>query len=134
MHRHALEHHAGGLLVGDVVWQFHRAVGGEDALRGIAAERADIGDAVADFEVGHAGADGDHLAGALVAGDERHADRRGIAAHAEIGVDEVHANRMLLDLDLARSRRRDLDIVERQSFGTAVFVNAHCRNHVSPLE
>ena len=76
LHGHALEHHAGGLLVADIVGQLHRAIGVEHALGRIAAERSDIGDAVADFEVGHAGADRDHLAGALVAGDERHATAR----------------------------------------------------------
>ena len=105
----------------------------QHALGRVAAERADVGDAVAHLEIGDAGADGDHFAGALVAGDERHADRRGIRAHAEIGVDEIDADRVLLDLDLALSRRRNLNVVECQDFGTAVFVDAHCRNHVSPL-
>ena len=128
LHRHALEHHAGGLFVADVVRQLDRAVGIEHALGRVAAERPDIGDAVADFEVGHAGADCDHFAGALVAGDERHRRRR-ITAVAEIAVDEIDAGGMRFDLDLALAWRRDGDVLESQNFGTAGFMNAHCRDH-----
>jgi hypothetical protein len=39
---------------------------------------------------------------------------------------------VLLDLDLTLTRRRDFDVLERQDFRTAVFVNAHCRNHGKP--
>jgi hypothetical protein len=41
---------------------------------------------------------------------------------------------VLLDLDLALARRRYLDILICEDFGTAVLVNAYRRNHVSPLE
>src|SRR5664279_5325133 len=124
LHGHALEHHAGGLFVTDVVGQLHRPVGRHQALGRVTAERSHETDAVAHFQIGHARTDRDY-----VAGDERHADRRRVHAHAEIAVDEIDAARMLLDLDLALPGRRDLHVLEDQSFGTAVFVNAHCRDH-----
>ena len=34
----------------DAIWDFHQPVGGDHALLGIGAERADIGDAVAGFD------------------------------------------------------------------------------------
>ena len=37
----------------------------------------------------------------------------------------------LLDADLARARRRQIDILEGQDLGTAGFVNTYRRNHVS---
>jgi len=95
----------------------------------VAAERHDIADAIADLEVGDAGADRDDLAGPFIAGDKRHADRRRIHAHAEIGIDVIDAARMLLELDLPRPRRRHLDVLECQHLGTAGLVYAHRRNH-----
>ncbi len=44
---HALEHHAGGLLIGNVVRQLDRAIGGHHAFGRVAAKRADKGDAIA---------------------------------------------------------------------------------------
>jgi hypothetical protein len=133
LHGHALEHHRGGLLIGNVVRQFHRAIGRQQAFGRVAAERHHIGDAVADLDVGNARADRGHLSGAFVTGDEGHADRRGIHADAEIRVDEIDAAGILLDLDLALPRRRDFNIVQCQNVGTAMFVYAHCCDHVSPL-
>ncbi len=133
LHGHALEHHRRCLFVADVVRQLHRAVGGQQTLRRIAAERRHVGDAVAHLDVGHVGTYGGNGSGALIAGDERHADGGRIHAHAEIGVDEIDAAGVLLELDLARARRADLDILEGQNFRTAGFVYAHCCDHVSPL-
>ncbi len=70
-HRHALEHHGGGLLVADIRRQLDRAIGRHKALGGVAAGTVDVGDAVAALEFGDAGADLDHLAGGLIAGHER---------------------------------------------------------------
>ena len=78
MHGHALEHHGGGLLVADVVGKLHQRAPPALPFGRIAAERTDKADAVTDLDVGDAGADRDHFAGAFIAGDERHADRRRI--------------------------------------------------------
>ena len=102
---------------------------GTSRSAGIATQRSDKRDAVADFEVGDAGANRHDLAGAFVARNEWHADRRRIHAHAEIGIDEIDAAGMLLDLDLALAWRGDLDIFVGEDFGTTGFVNAHCRDH-----
>ncbi len=127
--RHAFEHHGGGLLVADIRRQFHGAVSRDVALGGVAAERHDIADAIADLEVADAGTDGDDLAGSLVSGDEGQADRRRIHAHAEIGVDEIDAAGVLLDADLALPRRRQFDLFVGQNLGPARLMHAYCRNH-----
>ena len=129
LHGHALEHHAGSLLVADIVGQLDGAVGRHQTLGRVAAERAHIGDAVADFQVGDARPDCDHLARALVAGGEGHADGRRISAHAEIRVDEIDAGGVRLDLDLALPGRRNVDVLISEDFGTARLVNTHCRDH-----
>src|SRR6185295_7240947 len=72
---HALEHHAGGLLVGNIVGQFYRAIRRHQPFGRVAAKRADKGNPIADLEVGHAGADCHDLAGALIAYNEWHAHR-----------------------------------------------------------
>jgi hypothetical protein len=95
----------------------------------IGAKRHHIADAIADLEVSDARADRDDLAGPLIAGDERHANRRRVHAHAEIGVDVVDAARVLLELDLPRPRRRYLDVLECQHLGATGLVDAHRRYH-----
>src|SRR5262249_11791968 len=49
LHGHALEHHAGRLLVRNIVRQFDSAVGGQQPLRRVSAQWADEGNTVADF-------------------------------------------------------------------------------------
>jgi hypothetical protein len=39
----------------------------------------------------------------------------------------------LFDLDLTLARRRYLNIVQGKNLGTAMFVDTHCCDHVSPL-
>ena len=106
LHRHALEHHAGGLFVADLVRQLHRPVGWQQPLGRIGPERRHIADAIADLDVADPGPDGDDFARPLIAGDERQPDRRGIHAAAEIGVDEIDAAGVVFDLDLTGTRRR----------------------------
>ena len=94
-HRHALQHHGGAGLVVDAVGQLDEPVGGHHPLLGVAAHGARIGAAVADLEVGHAGAHGHDLAGSLRAGHERR--RHLVEARALIDVDVVDAHGMLLE-------------------------------------
>src|SRR5205085_8886568 len=84
-------------------------------------------------DIGYAGADRHHLTGAFIASNEWHADRRRIHPHPEIGVDEIDATSVLLDLYLALAGCGDLDVLVGQDFGTAGFMNTHCRDHVSLL-
>ena len=62
---HALEHHARGLLVGNLLRQFHRALRRHQTFRGIGAERHHVSNAIADGDIGDARSDGRHLARAL---------------------------------------------------------------------
>src|SRR4029079_3849306 len=71
LHRHALEHHAGRLLVRDFGRQFARGICGTQPLRCVSAERPDKGHAVANLDVSNAGPHRRDFAGALIAGDER---------------------------------------------------------------
>ena len=128
--RQPLEHQDGALLVGDVVGQLDQLVGRDHPLAGIAAEREIIGDAVAGVKIGDARADGHDLAGGLVAGDERQ-PRRLVEAGAEVDVDEIQADGMLTDADLARSRRRHVHVLIHQGFRTPHLVHAHGLGHDS---
>ena len=101
---------------------------GNDALGGVAAEIEVIGDAIAGMEIGDAGSDRDHFARGFVAGDERQA-RRLVEAGAEIDVDEVEADGVLADADLARSGRRHLDVLINQRFRAPYLVHAHGLGH-----
>src|SRR5207302_4069631 len=84
---------------------------------------------ISDLDVGHARPDRVDVTGALVAGDERQTDRRRVHPHAEIGVDEIDADGAIPDLDLARARRRHLDLLVAQDFGTARLVHSHRCDH-----
>ena len=57
------------------------------------------------MKIGDAGTDRDHFAGGFVAGDEWQAGRL-VEAGAVIDVDEIEADGMLADADLAGSGRR----------------------------
>jgi hypothetical protein len=81
---------------------------GNVALGGVGAEIVIIGDAVAGMKIGHAGPDRHHLAGGFIAGDERQS-RRLVEPGAVVDVDEVEADGMLADTDLAGSGGRHLD-------------------------
>jgi hypothetical protein len=77
----------------------------------------------------HARPDRDDLARGLVARHERQSDRRRIHAHAEIGVDVVHARSVLPNLDLALAGRADVDLLVGQDLGAAVLVHPDCCYH-----
>ena len=87
-----------------LVGQLDQAVGGHHPLLGVAADGAGVGAAVADLEVGHAGADRHDLAGTLRARHER--QRHLVEARALVDVDVVDADRVLLEPHLARDRAR----------------------------
>ncbi len=127
--RHALEHHAGGLLIVDRVRQLDGAIRRQVAFGRIGAERHHIADAVAHLEVGDARPQRQNLSGAFVAGDERQSERRGIEPAAKIRVDEIDAAGMVLDAHLALAGRRQLDVLVGQDFGPAVFVHPHRCDH-----
>ena len=102
---------------------------GNVALGGVAAEIEVIGDAVAGMEIGHARPDRHNLAGGFVAGDERQ-PRRLVEAGAIIDVDEIQADGMLADANLAGSGRGHVDGFVNQGFRTPHLVHAHGLDHV----
>ena len=126
--RQPLQHQHGALLVGDVVGQLDQLVPGNVALGGIAAEIEIVGDAVAGMKIGDAGPDRHNLAGGFIAGDERQ-PRRLVEAGAVIDVDEVQADGMLADANLAGSGRRHVDGFVNQGFRTTHLVHAHGLGH-----
>ena len=70
------------------------------------------------------------LAGGFVAGDERQ-PRRLVEAGAEIDVDEIQADGVLADANLAGSRRRHIHVLIHQGFRTPYLVHAHGLGHDS---
>src|SRR4029079_1062068 len=87
-------------------------------------------DAVAGVEIGDARAHGHDLPGRLVACDERQ-PRRLVEAGAEVDGDEIHADGMLADADLARSRRRHVHVLIHQGIRTPYLVHPHGLGHDS---
>ena len=127
---HALEHHGGRLLVGDVVGQLHGDLRRHHALFGIGAERhVGIADPVADREVRDPLAHGDDLARALEPQPVRHRDRT--RARAEVDVDEVEAGRGVLHADLARTGIADLDLLPLHDVRPAGLVESDRVDHVN---
>src|SRR5262249_46739953 len=124
-HRHALEHSGGSLLVADSRRKLHGPIGLETPFRRVGAERHHVADAIANFEICDARAERDDLAGTFIARNEWKADWRGIHAHAEISVDKIDAGRMLLEPDLPRPRRRNIDILIGQHLWATVFVHTY---------
>ena len=131
--RHALEHHGGGLLVADIRRQFDGAIGRDDAFGTRNRRAPPLADPVADLEVGDAGPTAmTSPAPSLPAINGRPTGRR-IHAHAEIGVDEIDAGRVLLDPDLSLPGRGQLNLFIGQNLGPADLMHAHRSNHFTLL-
>ncbi len=127
--RQPFQHQDRTLLVGDMVGQFYELVGRNVPFARIAAEIEIIGDAVAGVKVGHAGPNRQHLAGRFIAGDERQS-RRLVEAGAVIHIDEVQADRVLADMDLARPRRGHVHRLIHQGFRAPYLVDPHGLGHL----
>ena len=127
MHRHALQHHRGGLLVADALGDFDHALGRHHARLAIGAGEPGISDAIACLQVLHALAHGlDHARG-LVAGHHRQLHR--VEARALIGIDEVDPDRGVPDAHLSRTGVGDRDVVHLQCFRSAVLMETDCLRH-----
>ena len=103
-----LQQQGGGLFVGHALGYRYHAVGLGDRVLRVGAGEVGGGDPVTDLDRLHPGADRDHLAGALVAGDER--QRLRVQPGAVVHVDEVDPGRGHLDPHLARPRLRLLGL------------------------
>ena len=126
---HALQHHRGTGGEADRIGQCHQAVGGDGALGGIAADRACIGHAVAGFHVGDARANRDHGAGAFHADGQRHV-RGLVEAGAEIDVDIVQADGLVLDQRLSGTGLGGGHILPLHHFRAAVLMDADGFGHL----
>ncbi len=127
MHRHALEHHRGRLLVGDSLRHLDHPLGGHEALGAVRAGQPRIGDAVAFLEALYARANGLHHARRLVSGDRGRLHR--VQPGALVDVDEVHPDRGMADAHLPGAGVGDWDIVELQHFRAALTVETDCLGH-----
>ena len=107
------------------------AVGGDQPLFGIGADRPGISDAAPDLQVAHALADRGDDAGPFHARDEGKR-RLWVEAGAVIDVDEVEPDRRLLDLDLAGAGLADLDLLPFEDFGPAIFMHPDRVGHSIP--
>ena len=104
-------------------------VGRHDAHVGIGALRSEqIADAVADLDVGHAGANRlDHADGV---GAEPVRQRQRITSGAEVNVDEVHGDVAVAHARLAGPRIADVDLFDAKHFGTADAIQTDGSCHV----
>jgi hypothetical protein len=123
-HRHALEHHRRGGLIGDPVGDLAHPVGGGVAGLTIGPDRTvAIGDAIADLELGDALAHRLDLA----RGFETHPGREldGVKPAAVIGVDVVETDRGVADADFARAGRRQVGVDQLHDLRTAGLFDAN---------
>ena len=111
-----------------MVGQFDQLVCGYHAFAGIATEVEIIGDAVAGMKIGDTGTYRQHVASGFIARDERQ-PRRLVETGAVIHVDEIQADGVLADANLARSGGGDLDVLIYQGFRTPYLVHAHGLGH-----
>ncbi|HEY6718818.1 MAG TPA: hypothetical protein VI232_20935 [Reyranella sp.] len=121
LRRHALQHDGRGLLVAHALGHMHELLDAHEALLAVGAQHAAIGDPVALLEALHLGSDRDDHAGSLAAHCVGHLRR--IEAGAGIDVDEVEADRGVLDLHLAGAGRTDLDVLELHLLRAAILVH-----------
>ena len=124
----ALQQHRRRDVVGKALRQLDQPVLGDHPFLRVGAKAREVGHAVADLEVLDALADLDHLARAFIAGRERR--RRGVEALAKINVNEIDADRVIADQNLATPRRRQFDVLDPHHLGAACFVNANSLDHV----
>ena len=77
------------LLIAHAFGNFHKPVRSHSAVLGIAAEHHGVRHPIAYLQVRDIGADGYHLSGCFLAGDERH--HRLVASFSVVHIDEVDA-------------------------------------------
>ena len=101
----------GGGLVGNALRQFDETVCCDYPLASVSAQARNVGDAVAKLEIRHAFAQAYDFTCALIARRERKRGH-GIGPAAEIGVNEIDADRMVADMHFSALGGRRFDIVD----------------------
>jgi hypothetical protein len=121
---HALEEGGGRLVGGDAIGHADKLGDGGDGLLGVGSANATPGNTVAHLEGGDIGAEGDYGSRSLLAGDE--GQLGGIAALAEVGVDEVHARGLDGDEGLTRCGDRGGKLEIFEDVRTASLFDLNC--------
>ncbi len=125
LHRQALQHHGGCRLERDRIRELDDDRGRHHAQVGVGAVGpAGVRDAVARLHVGHALAHRLDHARAFLA--QAAGQRLRIQAGAKVHVDEVQADRVLAQQDLARPGRAHVDIDIFHHLGAAIGGDADC--------
>ena len=106
LHGQAFEHGTGGLFKADLIRQVHQVGGGQHVRLAVGTQRAAaVGHTVADFELADFTANGIDYASTFRT-QTRWQGRRRIEATAEVGVDEVQADRLVAHPNLLWARFR----------------------------
>src|SRR5207245_1026683 len=100
MRSHPLEHRGSGVAKVQIVWNLNEPIGGNGGVLGITSQCAGIGDAVTGPYIYYLRTGRRNDTRRLHANNEWNS--RGIAALAEIDIDEVHARRFDLDYGVVR--------------------------------
>ncbi|MNQ74424.1 hypothetical protein D3C85_891790 [compost metagenome] len=133
LHGQTLEHHRRGLLEADRLRQLDQLARRQHVQLAVGAQRpGSVGHAVADLELADLGADRFDDAGALVA-QARRQGRWRIQAAAEIGVDEVQADRLIVHADLVGAGCGWLVVAVLEYFGAAVAAELNTLGHTRLL-
>ena len=117
MRGHALQHGRRRLLHGDALGNLDELRGGNQSVLRVAADDGGGSDRVAGGESGNAGAELFYGARGFTARDQR--QRGFVDAFAEVDLDEVDADGLNAQQDLARSRLGDGQVGELKNFGSA---------------
>src|SRR5580698_10798875 len=126
MRSEALEDGCGGFLVADDVGEWHDAVGLRDRMRGVGGGE-NPGHAVADFQVGDAGAE--RLNDPRALATERLRQIALVESAAQLRIEKIYAGGFHLDQHLASARLRQRQLVEPHRFDAAVFVHSDGFDH-----
>ena len=133
MHRQAFEHYRGGLLEADRVRQFDQLVGGQYVQIAVSAQRAGgIGHAITHLQMADTRAD--RLNNARAFGAQTGWQRRWrVQATAEIGVDKIQADRLILYPHLIRAWGDGVVIGVFENVGSAVMAELDTHGHFQSL-
>ena len=128
-----LEHHAGGLLVGNPVGKLHGNLGRHHAFFGVGPHgHIGIANPVTHSEISDTFAHSNNFTSAFEAKPIGHGN--GTCAGAEIDIDEVQTGSGLLHANFSGAWVTDLDLFPLHDFGTTGLVKTDCVNHDFPLE
>jgi hypothetical protein len=126
--------HRCGVDGGDRVRNGQRLAGVRDHLLGVAAAGLDAHRPITDRPAGHVGADRRDDACVFEAGDLQASPTRiGVHAHPLEDVGAIDGGVLDVDDDVVASRRRVVDLLDRQHFGATMGTKDHCAHLPEPI-